>query len=219
MTSQYKRIKSDVLSSCLWLSKHGYLGRLSSGGNISVRVPGNNYIAITPSSRDYNFLDTEDICIIGFDKTPIEAHLSPSIETGMHISVYNNRPDVNAVLHTHQPFASVLSLINKPIPALFDEIVFEIGHTVDIIPYAFSGSSELAANVTEKLSNSCYCYLIQNHGVLCLGADINHAMKNAELLEHVAQIYHHALATGEKISKLPPSTIDYIAEVRQPRLK
>jgi L-ribulose-5-phosphate 4-epimerase len=216
---KFDRIKREVIDSSRWLSEHGYLGQLSSGGNISVRVPGEKIFAITPSGRSYFSLDLNDICILDFDKNSIEGSLTPSIETGMHLGVYQNRPDVNAVIHTHQPFASVLAIINKPIPALFDEITVEIGYEVDIIPYAFSGSAELVNNVVTKLGNACHCYLIQNHGALCLGADMKRALKNSELLENVAEIFYRALATGEPIHRLPPSAIDYFAEMRKLRFK
>ena len=137
----------------------------------------------------------------------------------MHIGVYKNRPDVNAVIHTYQPFASTLSIINKPIPALFDEITVEIGHVVDIVPYAFTGSQELVDKVIGKLGKACHCYLIQNHGALSLGADMQRAVRNSELLETVARIYYYALATGEDIQKLPPSAIDYFADMRKLRFK
>jgi ribulose-5-phosphate 4-epimerase/fuculose-1-phosphate aldolase len=216
---QYDNTKREVLDSSRWLAEHGYLGRLSSGGNISARVPGEKNIAITPSGRTYFSLDLNDICVIDFDCNPIAGNLAPSIEAGMHIGVYRNRPDVNAVIHTHQPFASTLSIINKPIPALFDEIFVEIGHVVDIVPYAFSGSPELVDNVTAKLANDCHCYLIQNHGALSLGADMPRAMRNSELLESVARIYYQALATGEDVQKLPPSALNYFAGMRKLRFK
>lgn len=215
----YDSIRREVSDSSHWLTEHGYLGQLSSGGNISLRVPGQKIVAITPSGRSYLSLDPSDICVIDLDRNSIEGSLAPSIEAGMHIGVYKNRPDVNAVIHTHQPFASVLAIINKPIPALFDEITVEIGHEVAIVPYAFSGSAQLVDNVVDKLGNACHCYLIQNHGALCLGADMQRAMKNAELLENVSQIYYHALATGEPVQELPPSAIDYFAEMRKLRFK
>ena len=218
MTS-YDNIRREVLDSCRWLADHGYLGQLSSGGNISARVPDEKNIAITPSGRTYFSLELNDICIVDFDQNPIEGSLAPSIETGMHIGVYRNRPDVNAVIHTHQPYASTLSIINKPIPALFDEITVEIGHEVDIVPYAFSGSRELIDNLTGKLGNDCHCYLIQNHGAISLGADMPRAMRNAELLESVARIYYQALATGADIYNLPASAIDYFADRRKLRFK
>jgi len=192
---------------------------LSSGGNISARAPGEKIVAITPSGRPYFSLDVNDICVIDFDKNSNEGSFAPSIEAGMHIGVYKNRPDVNAAIHIHQAYASVFAIINEPIPALFDEITVEIGHVVDIIAYAFSGSPELIANVTSKLGNGCHCYLIQNHGALCLGADMKRAMRNSELLEHVARTYHHALTPGKEIHKLPPSAIDYFADMRKLRFK
>jgi len=215
--SNYDRIRHEVLDSSRWLAEHGYLGQLSSGGNISVRVPGEKIVAITPSGRSYFSLELNDICVIDLELNPIEGNLSPSIEAAMHVGVYQHRSDVNAVIHTHQPFASVLAIVNQPIPSLLDEISVEIGHEVDIIPYAFSGSPELVNNVTGKLGNACHCYLIQNHGALSLGADMQRAMKNSELLENVAQIYCHALATGELIQKLPPSAMEYFADMRKLR--
>ena len=217
--SKYDSVKREILDSTRWLCEHGYLGQLSSGGNVSVRVPGEKIVAITPSGRSYFSLDLNDICVIDFDRKSIEGTLSPSIESGMHIGVYKNRPDVNAVIHTHQVFASVLAIINKPIPTLFDEITVEIGPEVAIVPYAFSGSSELVNNLAGKLGNACHCYLIQNHGALCLGADMQRAMRNTELLENVAQIYYQALATGERIQQLPPGAIDYFADMRKSRFK
>ena len=213
----YASVKREVLNCTHWLVEHGFLGQMTSGGNISARVPHEKAVAITPSGRPYRTLNENDICVIDFDHNPIQSNLAPSIEAAMHIGVYQNRADVNAVVHTHQPFASTLSIINKPIPALFDEITVEIGHAVEIIPYAFSGSPDLVNNVISRLDNACHCYLIQNHGALCLGADMRRAMINAELLENVAQIYYRALTTGEKITKLPPAAIDYFAAARKLR--
>jgi ribulose-5-phosphate 4-epimerase/fuculose-1-phosphate aldolase len=217
--NNYDAIRGEVLDSSCWLAEHGYLGKLASGGNISVRSPGENVVAITPSGKSYFSIGLEDICVIDLNLQTIEGSLAPSIESGMHVGVYKNRPDVNAVIHTHQPYASTLSILNEPIPALFDEITVEIGHEVDIVPYAFSGSAELVSNVIGKLGNACHCYLIQNHGALCLGADMKRAMKNAELLENVAQIYCHALATGGKINPMPPSAIEYFADMRRTRFE
>lgn len=215
----YDSIKREVIDSTSWLVENDYLGQLSSGGNISVRVPDQNVVAITPSGMPYGSLDLNDICVIDFDQNPIEGSLSPSIEAAMHIGVYQNRSDVNAVVHTHQPFASTLAIINKPIPALFDEITVEIGHAVEIIPYAFSSLVRTLFTNSELPENACHCYLIQNHGALCLGADMERAMRNAELLENVAQIYYHALASGGEISTLPQSAIDYFADIRKLRFK
>jgi ribulose-5-phosphate 4-epimerase/fuculose-1-phosphate aldolase len=159
----------------------------------------------------------EDVCVIDFAGNPLDGNLKPSIEAGMHLGVYKHRPDVNAVIHTHQTYASVLSILNRPIPALFDEIIVEIGQVVEVVPYAFSGSVELAQNVAGKLGNQCHCYLIQNHGALSLASDMERALKNTELLENAARIYYHALATGLGVDELPDAAIEYFDEMRKLR--
>jgi ribulose-5-phosphate 4-epimerase/fuculose-1-phosphate aldolase len=216
---KYGTIKREVIDSTRWLSEHGYLGKRGSGGNISIKARNEEVLAITPSGKPYHQIAVDDICVIDYDRQLLEGRRSPSIEAAMHIGVYKHRPDVNAVIHTHQTFATVLSSIKRPIPALFDEIIVEIGPKVEVIPYAFSGSSELEKNVVSKLGNECHCYLIQNHGALCLGADMDQAMKNAELLENVARIYYYALATGQEITVLPPTAIDHFAGMRKLRFK
>lgn len=216
-TGQYNSEKLTVLAATHWLANHGYLGKRSSGGNISLRIANQDAIAITPSGRPYLKTTVEDVCIVDLDGSSLDGNLKPSIEVAMHLGIYNNRPDVKAVIHTHQTFASVLSILKQPIPALFDEIIVEIGHAAEVIPYAFSGSPELVRNVVGKLNNKCHCYLIQNHGALSLGSDMEQAMKNAELLENVARIYYHALATGLDIDTLPEDAIKYFDEMRKLR--
>ena len=147
-------------------------------------------------------------------QTTGETQRKPSSEIRMHTFVYQHRPDVRAVIHAHPVFASILSIINEPIPALFDEITFEIGAQVDVIAYAVSGSTDLAQNVVSKLGNNCYCYILQNHGALSLGKSLDQAWKNAELLEKVAQIYYYALATGKKITTLPANAVEQIYKMR-----
>ncbi len=213
---KFEKEKQDILECAGWLSEHEYFGCLrGSGGNISIKINDENLIVITPTSRPYQELSTDDICVVDFNLKLIEGRLTPSIETAMHLGIYKCRSDINAVIHTHPVFASILSIINQPIPALFDEITFEIGDAVEIVPYAISGSSDLAQNVMSKLNNNCFCYIIQNHGALSLGKDIDQAWKNAELLEKVAQVYYYALTTGKKITTLPKDAIAQINKLRK----
>jgi L-fuculose-phosphate aldolase len=215
--SDYDPEKRTVFEAAHWLAEHGYLGKRSSGGNLSLKAANQDAVVITPSGKPYLKMAVEDVCVVDLDGNLIDGNLQPSIEVGMHLGVHKHRPDVKAVVHTHQTYASVLSILNRSIPPLFDEIIVEIGQVVEIIPYAFSGSAELVQNVVEKLGNRCHCYLIQNHGALSLGADMERAVKNAELLENVARIYYHALATGLDISVLPADAIEHFAEIRKLR--
>ena len=155
------------------------------------------------------------IFVVDFDLKPLEGLFVPSKEAAMHIGIYRNRADVNAIVHTHQTYASILGIIEESIPPLFDEETKEFGPVVETIPYAISGSQELVKNVINKLGNKCHCYILQNHGALNLGRDIDHAWKNTELLEKVSKIYYAALISGRKIATLPEETIFYFNKMRE----
>ena len=198
------------------MSEHGYFGVYrGSGGNISVRIEGQPILVVTPSGRSYWNMTADDICVVDFDLTPIEGPYKPSKEAAMHIGIYRHRIDVSAIVHTHQTYASILAVIDESIPPLFDEETKEFGPVVENIPYAISGSEDLVQNVIKNLGNNCHCYILQNHGALNLGRDIDHAWKNTELLEKVSKIYYAALITGKEISRLPKETIDYFNKMRE----
>jgi len=214
--TKYESYKKNILEASQWLYQQGYFGsQRGSGGNVSMRVS-ENVMAITPSSVRYKELTREDICIVDFDLSVIEENhqLKPSVESAMHSIIYRNRPDVNAIVHTHQTYGSVFSLIHTPIPALFDEVAFSLGQTVEIVSYALSGSPELVNNVAGKLSNNANAYILQNHGILALGKDMDKAILHAELLEKVAHIYYLALSTGKPVDTLPESIVEVVKIVR-----
>jgi L-ribulose-5-phosphate 4-epimerase len=201
---KYDEYKEYVLRISKTLSERGYFGTHSgSAGNVSTLVDGADLVVVTPSSLPYEAMQVDDLCVVDFDLGRVEGGREPSIEAPLHLACYKNRQDVSAVIHTHQLAASTLAVINEPIPALFDEVLVSIGPVVEMAPYGLSGSSELLANVVEKLSNRCHCYLLQNHGALAIGPNLDKTFTFVELLEKVATTYMQALSTGKTITRLP----------------
>jgi len=216
----YDKYKTSIIECTQWLAVNGYFGALrGTGGNVSMRVEGEKAFVITPSTLPYDQLTLEDMCVVDFDMNPIEGERKPSVESGFHLAVYKNRKDINAVIHTHQVEGSVFSILNQPIPPLFDEVALHIGHIVDVIPYALSGSPELIDNVVSMLDNLCHGYLMQNHGVLNLGATLERAWLNVELLEKSAVVYSKALSTGNKPSLLPDDIVNLLKELRKAEIE
>lgn len=199
--SVFEPEKQQVVHLCHTLLERGYLK--ATEGNISVRLKNGQGFAITPSNYDYAKMVTEDICVLDFELNRLEGHRKPSIESGMHAGVYLARPDVQVIIHTHQPYVSALALINTPIPALFDEQVRFLGRGVEIIPYAFSGSQELHEKVAAAVRNGNNAYILQNHGALVLGMDAERAIHNMVLLEKCAFTYLLALLSEKNITTIP----------------
>jgi hypothetical protein len=183
---------------------------------VSVRIPGRELYAVTPSNYDYDKMRVEDICIVDFNGKHVPdpggaGGLVPSIECGMHANVYKERPDVNAIVHTHQPYASALAFLRKPIPALTDEQVRFLGKEVAIIDYAPSGTGFLAKNVQKKVASGDNAFIIANHGIVAVGTDPSRAVFNMALLEKVSLAYLLALTTESGKVYTIPAAIREIA--------
>jgi ribulose-5-phosphate 4-epimerase/fuculose-1-phosphate aldolase len=192
---------SQVVDAAQKLTHAGFLS--GTGGNVSVRVQGQDLFAITPSNFDYLQMIPDDICILVFNLQVIAGQRKPSVESAMHAAIYQARPDVNAIIHTHQVHPSTLAIINTPIPALFDEQVLFLGNSIEIIAYQPSGSSQLALSVAESTRSGHNAFLMANHGALLLGSNLERAIHNVAVLEKCAKAYLLALCSGKEISNLP----------------
>jgi L-ribulose-5-phosphate 4-epimerase len=183
------------------LTGKGYL--VATGGNLSVRIAGQAAFAITPSNYDYLKMVPADICVLDLDRHPLAGTRKPSVESAMHAAIYRVRPDVNAIVHTHQVYASALTLIGTSIPALFDEQARFLGRRVDTLPYAPSGTGLLVNTIAKHVRDHHNAYLLQNHGALVFGHDLERAVHNVELLEKCSLAYLLALCTERQVSHIP----------------
>ena len=199
--NSFSEQKTQIVETAQELVHKGYL--MATGGNLSLRIPGQNAFAITPSNYDYMKMNADDICVLDFELNMLEGHLKPSVEAAMHGAIYQVRADVNAVIHTHQVYTSALTLIKAPIPALFDEQARFLGRSVDIIPYAPSGTGFLKNTIAKHVKNHNNAFMMQNHGALVFGHDMERAVHNVEILEKCALAYLLAICSERKVSKIP----------------
>lgn len=167
-------------------------------GNISYRDPETQLVYLTPSAMAYNTIVEDDVIVCKLDGTIVEGTRKPTIEKDMHLSIYKNRADVNAIIHTHAIYSTVYAAQGKEIPLFIDEAAQLLGDTCRCADYALPGTPELAKNCTKALgekSNSC---LVHSHGAICVSGDMDGAFKMAKVLEVTAQIYYMIEATGGK---------------------
>ena len=182
---------------------------VGTSGNISLRLPpeeGRELLAITPSSRHYDLLTIDDIQVIDFEAEPVEGDLPPSVETMLHIGIYQARKNIKAVIHTHPVFASAIAVAGLDIPAILDDQVTFIGGEIKLAKHALSGSQEQVDNVIAALEDR-NAALLPNHGAVGIGRTIREAFTVCELLEKTAKVYYLALSLG-KVNPLPAEVVE-----------
>jgi L-fuculose-phosphate aldolase len=178
---------------------------IGASGNISIRISGEDKIVITPSQIKYDKIGVNDIVVVDFKKNVLEGDRSPSVETGMHIGVYETRPDVGAIVHTHSVYASAIASLGKTIPPFLDDIVLMLGGEIEVAEYGIPGSKELAENAVRALGKK-NAVLLANHGSLSCGKNLEGAFVNAELVERVAKIFILSSLLG-KPKNLPQEVV------------
>jgi L-fuculose-phosphate aldolase len=171
---------------------------VGSSGNVSCRVD-ETHIAITPTSVSYDVLTVEEIVIVDLESgSAVDSIREPSYELPMHLTIYRSRADVGAIVHTHAPFVTTLSVLRRPLPPLLDEMVVALGGTIEVADYAFTGTDAVGINVIRALGERS-AVLLANHGNVCIGRDLPHALHVAIAMEAAARVYVQALQIGEPI--------------------
>jgi len=185
------------------LYRRGLVSALS--GNVSARLPGSREFWITPSGVFKGGLRPGDLVKLDLDGRVVAGSGKPSVETRMHAAVYRVRPDVNAVVHAHNPLTVALVSAGVDLdPSVSAEALTYIGSRIEVAPYAPPGSEELAELVAERAARGVKAIVLQSHGVVALGSNLYEAEAVAEALEEVAVIHFVALALGKQPAKIPP---------------
>ena len=166
-----------------------------TGGNLSIFNRKENLIAIKPSGVPYQSMRAQDVVVLRPDGERVDGVLKPSSETKFHLAIYQARPDVDAILHSHQVHATTIACMGIELPAVHYLLAFS-GDKVPLAPYATFGTQALSDNILSVLGNYKAC-LLENHGLITLGASLDEAFDTAEALELVAQIYIQAKSIGE----------------------
>jgi L-fuculose-phosphate aldolase len=164
-------------------------------GNISVRDPETGLIYISPSGMNYREIKPGDIVVLDSDINIVDGFRIPSVERGMHVTVYNARPDVNAVVHTHPLYSTVLGVNGMELPGISEDFVQIVGDKIICSEYALPGTMELAHNAVKGLGNY-NAVLLPNHGTLNVGPNMPMALTICHVVEKTAHIYIMAKSIG-----------------------
>ena len=160
---------------------------LGKAGNISILDDSKKYMYITASGTDFKSLVYEDIIKININDLSYESidNKVPSMETNLHIGVYNKRKDISSVVHVHSPYATAFAFSDKKLRQLegFGEIT---GEYIAMINYYPPGSKKLAEHASDALKDEDKI-LLKNHGLICVGENIDEATLLCEYVEGIAK--------------------------------
>lgn len=195
---QERKLREAIVAACRAMNaKHFNQG---AAGNISARL--GNSMLITPSGVDYDDLAPDMIVAMALDAdSPAideKTGLKASSEWRFHRDILRARADVGAVVHAHAPYATVLSMLRRPIPASHYMIAAFGGATVECTDYAPFGTEELSALAVAGLGPR-NGVLLGSHGMIAVGPDLKRALWLAGELETLAQMHYLAGLAGAPV--------------------
>jgi L-fuculose-phosphate aldolase len=177
-------LRADIVEVGRRMYARGYTA--SNDGNISVRL-GPDRLLMTPKSVCKGFMTPDMMCVTDLDGRKIQGERDPSSEMLMHLEVYRQRPDVQAVVHAHPPTATGFAVAGIPLDrAVLAEVLTTLG-SIPIAEYATPSTRELPAAV-RKYIKAHDGMLLANHGALTVGPDLFGAYYKMETIEHFAKI-------------------------------
>ena len=210
-----KEARAAVLAAAKGMLEH----RLTSGtsGNVSARLDAGT-IVITPSGLPYADMGPGDLVVITMAGEPVSPDavspptggLAPSSEYQLHTACYQAFPEIEAVLHSHPPYASMFAAAREPVPAVIDEAVIFLGGEIPVAAYAISGSAQVGTNAVAVLASRASA-LVASHGLVTVAATPAQALHHAVVSEHCAQVAWGTRALGGHVP-LPEATLESFGE-------
>jgi L-fuculose-phosphate aldolase len=205
MTRDETKKRQAIVDACRRMNALGI--NQGTSGNISVRH--GDGLLITPTSVPYESMTPDQIVFIGIDGSHAKDQ-KPSSEWRFHVDIQRSRSDVNAVVHAHPTYCTILAIMGLEIPPIHYMIAVAGGDNIRCAPYATYGTPELSAHALKALEGRQAC-LLDHHGMIVVGPSLAKAMWRAVEVETLARQYHGCLQIGRP----PLLPADEIERVRQ----
>ena len=153
-------------------------------GNLSARLD-DTYMLVTPSGLDYARLTPADMVKVNMRTLEYEGDLKPTSEKSLHAAIYQNRPDIGGIIHTHSKYCCVYAAARRDLPIPADrQTAFQ--SPIKLAPYAPPGSKTLTKNTAAAVGDN-YGAIMAGHGMIACGRDLTAAFQNCKQLEAIAE--------------------------------
>ena len=168
---------------------------VGTSGNLSIYVPEEGLMAITPSGLDYEATAPADIVVMDLEAHVVEGERKPSSEWALHTKFYQRHPAARAVVHTHSMYCTTLACLGKPLEAVHYAIGAAGAARVPVAPYHLFGTPELAEAAVAACGEG-KAVLLANHGLVAWEGSLPKAFSLARDLEFTAELQWRAMAVG-----------------------
>lgn len=185
-------------------------------GHLSVRIPNTDRIVIkpkfSPRTRSVGSVGPKDLIVIDLDGHLLEGEEQPPAEFRIHTEIYRARPDVSAVVHTHQPSSTLLGVIGAELlPLLHIPSVLTDGGVATWPSPLMVTTQALGQEVAAALGNRHLCHL-QGHGIVAVAQDLREATLAAIAFEQLAEANLRVLQTGLQPRAITREELDQLHE-------
>lgn len=191
MTADELATRQAIIDACRRMNALGI--NQGTSGNISVRF--GDGLLITPTSVPYDAMMPDQIVFMAMDGFHAPDQ-KPSSEWRFHLDILKARADVDAVVHAHPTYCTILAIMGMDIPPVHYMIAAAGGDSIRCAPYATFGTVELSEHAVRALDGRLAC-LLDHHGMIALGKTLDKAMWLAVEIETLARQYHGCLQIGK----------------------
>ena len=188
----YELDKQEIIETAREIKRIGLVQL--TGGNVSVREP-NGDIVVTPSGMPYEPMTPDQVLVLNKDGKVIEGDLRPSVDTIALKYIYDHMPEVNAIIHTHQPYATAVGLISDVFPAMCTTMCNVCLGSVNVAPYSAAASEDMGIE-TVKYIGDRRAVILKHHGIIAVGPTLHAAAQSCIYLEDAAKCYLAAKAAS-----------------------
>lgn len=179
-----EELRAHVLQTARLLPKYNLVWM--AGGTVCARDPQTGYVVVTPSGLDYERLTPDDMTVTDMDMNLVEGKFRPSVALNLWIGFMRARTELNAVVHTHSPYATAFSVAYQPIPVITETMADWFGQPIQVTRYLSVEDSEFPTLPVKVMGNG-YAVLLGNHGPITVGKTLEHALERAVTLEEAAR--------------------------------
>ena len=192
-----EELRAHVLQTARLLPKYNLVWM--AGGTVCARDPQTGYVVVTPSGLDYERLTPGDMTVTDMEMNLVEGKFRPSVALNLWIGFMRARTELNAVVHTHSPYATAFSVAYQPIPVITETMANWFGQPVQVTRYLSVEDSEFPTLPVKVMGNG-YAVLLGNHGPITVGKTLEHALERAVTLEEAARTYSIARTIGAPVT-------------------